>query len=168
MHFNSAKVHDLKQEIKSLSLWEGALRCFEARLPKLIASQPVGGCWDHHRKDTDGYGLFNVLGKDFRLHRLSYTYFNQPLADGRWVLHKCNNPACWRPDHLYEGNASDNALDRVAAGTTRGKLPTETVFLIKQLIGEGLSNKQIAEWFGVSPGCVSHIRVGRRRKDIAA
>ncbi|MBD1914301.1 MULTISPECIES: hypothetical protein [Cyanophyceae] len=168
MHFNSAKFYDLKREIKSFSPWEGALRCFEARLPELIANQPIGGCWNYHRKDADGYSLFNVLGKDFRLHRLSYTYFNQPLSGGQWVLHRCNNPSCWKPNHLYAGNASDNAIDRVAAGTTRGKLPDKTVFLIKRLIKTGLSNGAIAKQAGVTPGCVSHIRLGKRRRDIAA
>ncbi|MBE9111462.1 HNH endonuclease [Nodosilinea sp. LEGE 07298] len=168
MHFNSKRFAELKEEINSLSPLEKALAYFEAKLPDLIQDQPVGGCWDYHRKDPDGYGLLSVFGKSYRLHRLSYLHFNGPLKDGQWALHRCNNPNCWRPDHLYAGNGADNAADRIAAGAVRGKLPDETVFLIKRLIRDGLSNKKVAEQAGVSPGCVSHIRLGKRRKDIAA
>ncbi|MEA5447637.1 HNH endonuclease [Leptolyngbya sp. CCNP1308] len=168
MHFNSAKLAELREEIKSLSPLEGALRYFEAKLPELIANQPVGGCWDYHRKDPDGYGLLNAFGKSYRLHRLSYFFFNGPLKDSEWALHRCNNPSCWRPDHLYSGNGADNAADRIAAGAVRGKLPDEVVFEIKRRIAEGGTNGFIAKEFGVSPSCVSHIRLGKRRKDIAA
>jgi hypothetical protein len=168
-HFNSHQLADLKEEIKNApSPFEGALKCFEARLPGLIANQPIGGCWSHPRKGSEGYGLLNVLGKDFSLHRLSYAFFNESIPEGGWVLHKCNNSNCWNPSHLYSGDAQDNAFDRVAAGTHRGKLPDETVFLIKRLIREGLSNKQVAERVGVTHGCIALIRAGKRHKDLAA
>lgn len=168
MHFKSRQFDELKAEIRALPPLEGALKYFEAKLPDLIKDQPIGDCWSYHRKDPDGYGLLSVFGKSYRLHRLSYQFFNGPLQEDEWALHKCNHPNCWNPSHLYAGSGADNAADRIAAGAVRGKLPDEVVFEIKRLIKQGLSNGAIAKEIGVTPGCISHIRLGKRRKDIAA
>lgn len=59
-----------------------------------------------------GYCYVNVggrKGKHVRLHR--WAYMQVIGAQNSLVLHKCDNRACFNPDHLYAGNAKDNTRD---------------------------------------------------------
>jgi len=62
--------------------------------------------------NQDGYGKIKVNGTQISAHRLSWQihYPEQPIGD-LWVLHKCDNPSCVRPDHLFLGTPHDNCLD---------------------------------------------------------
>ena len=44
----------------------------------------------------------------------------RPIQDGYFALHKCNNRGCINPDHIYEGNRSQNMLDSYNAGRITG------------------------------------------------
>ena len=81
-------------------------------------------CWEWQAsKDDSGYGQIQIDRILYRVHRLSMmmkfsTEWSANITDlmDFHVLHKCNNPCCWNPDHLYVGTAKDNALDRVKIG----------------------------------------------------
>ena len=80
------------------------------------------GCWvwtgaragGNRPGETEGrYGYVNIGGGEMRyVHRLAVG--NVP--DGKHVLHKCDNPPCFNPDHLYVGSRSDNMSDAVERG----------------------------------------------------
>lgn len=76
------------------------------------------GCWEWTgAKDRFGYGTVTrkLLSKvPIRAHRLSWFFANGPVPDGQWVLHRCDNPPCVRPDHLFLGTRSDNIRDMFA------------------------------------------------------
>ena len=71
------------------------------------------GCWEWQRGTLKcgGYGQFRWEGKMRRAHVESYKEFKGPVGD-LCVLHKCDNPLCCNPDHLFLGTRIDNARDR--------------------------------------------------------
>lgn len=70
-------------------------------------------------RSSAGYGQLRYGGKIILIHRLSYELFIGPIPDGIFVCHKCDNPPCCRPDHLFLGTAFDNTKDCAQKGRTR-------------------------------------------------
>lgn len=77
-----------------------------------------GECWVWMASRLPwGYGQFGVAGRtSARAHRVSWEMAYGPIPDGLLVLHRCDNPPCVRPDHLFLGTARDNLLDAIAKG----------------------------------------------------
>jgi len=86
------------------------------------------GCWEWtgcHQKPVNAqlpYGITCVryLDGDFsqaQTHRVSWYVYHGAIPMGLMVLHRCSNPGCGNPDHLYLGTAKDNHLDCVRDGT---------------------------------------------------
>lgn len=89
-----------------------------------------GKCWLFigHKNDK-GYGIVNIT-HDYGqrrypvlAHRLAWVIeHRKEVPDGLIICHRCNNPACCRPSHLYAGTPQDNATDRIKAGRNVGPL----------------------------------------------
>jgi hypothetical protein len=74
-------------------------------------------CWNWNgRKTKAGYGQTGPHGHHLYVHRASYAMFNGPISEGMDVCHKCDNPSCYRPEHLFLGTARDNLRDCSAKG----------------------------------------------------
>lgn len=75
------------------------------------------GCWQFSGKPgSDGYGKLKIAGKTIRAHRAYYEQYVGPIPNGLWVLHRCDNPMCVNPEHLYAGTQLDNERDKDARG----------------------------------------------------
>ena len=91
---------------------------FLTRFWSKVAEAPTG-CWEWQAyRDPRGYGRFQIHTKCSTLaHRTAYEMATgAEVPASLMVCHKCDNPSCVRPDHLFIGTGFDNQRDRVAKG----------------------------------------------------
>ena len=84
-----------------------------------------GECWVWHgsrlrnRYHVLTYGQIRVNKKGLLVHQASWIEHNGSIQEGMKILHHCDNPPCWNPDHLFEGTLTDNMQDALAKGRLR-------------------------------------------------
>jgi hypothetical protein len=97
------------------------IRLLYARLRKRISITPAG-CWEFQgRTDDFGYGVIDIrkmrLGQStISTHRLMYLAECGEIPNGLCVLHRCDNPPCCNPGHLWLGTRGENIADARAKG----------------------------------------------------
>ena len=123
-------------------------------------------------KNARGYGRLGRGAPDVGVeyaHRAAWELRNGPVPNGLFVCHRCDNPSCVNPDHLFLGTHDANMADMVhkcrqSRGRRHGKtkLTASDVGLIR-LASETLDVSQatIAKAFGVTQGAVNGIVTGR-------
>lgn len=123
------------------------------------------GCWEWLGSKHKGYGKLTVGSradgsrKSAFAHRVSYEIAFGKIPDGMEVCHKCDNPSCINPDHLFLGTRQDNVLDRQRKGRninhsgeeqTRAKLTKKAVKDARwERAYKGTSFSKLAEKYGV-------------------
>ena len=89
---------------------------FEKKILANILVTP-SGCWEHTKcRNDNNYGVTRLAGKNMLSHRASYKYHYKNIPEGRHILHKCDNPPCCNPEHLFPGTDKDNMEDKVQKG----------------------------------------------------
>ena len=136
------------------------------RFWKYVDKKSNDKCWNWTGCcDKDGYGHIGVNGKLIRSHRFSWILKNGTVPDEIYVLHKCDNPKCVNPSHLFLGTQQDNIKDKIyknrqAKGEKNGssKLTVNQVKQIRHLCREGqLTQVKIGKIFHINQTTVSRI-----------
>jgi len=76
-------------------------------------------------KCKKGYGLRAYHGKTYRVHRVAWVHHFGEIPAGMHVCHRCDNPACANPEHLFLGTNEDNVRDKIRKGRGRRWRQTE-------------------------------------------
>jgi predicted DNA-binding protein (UPF0251 family) len=152
------------------------------------------GCWTWTANTRNGrYGAFHMFDRDVMAHRASWLLHRGEIPDGMCVCHKCDNPICVNPGHLFLGTASDNMRDMsrkgrggVAKGarngkstkpekTPRGESAGQSKLTNEQVMAlradgrlSGLSQRKLAEKYGITQATVWNILNGNTWKHLQA
>jgi hypothetical protein len=142
-------------------------------------------CWPWAGPQSSaGYGAIMYRRVNRSTHRLAWELTNGAIPDGLWVLHRCDNPPCCNPAHLFLGTNADNVRDR--EGKRRGffkkgqknpwrvppprgsaqklaKLTEATVLeMVARYRAGGVTQRALADEYGISRPIVSLILSGKR------
>lgn len=130
------------------------------------------GCWEWAGgKRSFGYGSIKWQGKFPGAHRVAWMLTNGDIPSGASVLHKCDNPPCVRPDHLFLGDHAENMKDMARKGRAskegfhgeehpRAKLNWEKVKEIRSYPA-GTSKRALAGRYGVTCTLIRYVIQGK-------
>jgi HNH endonuclease len=138
------------------------------RFRKYFREGAPGECWEWFgSRLPNGYGRLGDAGRTVYAHRLSYQLYVGEIANGLCVCHRCDNPRCVNPNHLFIGSQAENIADRDAKGRHRvlrgeaipgTRLTEAQVVEIRRLYiprSRQTGSRALARRFGVSQGAVS-------------
>lgn len=130
-------------------------------------------CWPWLRSCNrkNGYGRVKFDGKQQLTHRIVWSHARRrEVPPGRRILHRCDNPPCCNPRHLFLGTQADNIRDMIAKGRAR-RIPSLgeangmallTAEAVRAIYADNRPHIAIAAQHGVSISCVRQIKRGVR------
>lgn len=154
---------------------DAALEDFFARVDR---SGGPKACWPWIGRSFTGSGYGQIMrgGRRYSTHQYSYLLHYGHLPEGRDICHRCDNPACVNPGHLFAATHLENVLDRERKGrgnTHKGshghftsKLSDDDVRAIRVLYGQGWTQSAIGAQFGVTQIAISLIVRGINRSKV--
>ena len=154
----------------------------KANLKKLLIENDNGCLEFSGARLKKGYGIF-VIGsrkdatRSHKLaHRVAYFIAYGPIPDGMFVCHKCDNPSCCNPDHLFLGTPKDNMMDMLNKGrnvtiSLKGEKNPNAKFSNKdvtEIANGSLSFREAKSRYGISKSHFYRLRNGDAWKHITA
>ena len=137
------------------------------------------GCWEWKAsRSRQGYGQFGMdrggpRWSNSPAHRVAWEFTYGPIPSGLLICHRCDNPPCCNPEHLFLGTVSENAVDSVAKGrwmvhrhrnqpcgerNINAKLTEAAVRDIRRRYAEGgISQQTLADEYGVGQTKISAV-----------
>lgn len=100
---------------------------FEERFWSKAERKDKDSCWNWKAyKNRDGYGNFSIDGsRRWNAHRISYAITNGEIPKGMSVCHKCDNPSCVNPNHLFLATHKENMRDKSEKGRAKTRKLTQ-------------------------------------------
>lgn len=140
----------------------------EDRFSAKFVPEPNSGCWLWIGAVTyDGYGRFNVAGKNMLASRVSYELYVGKIPSGLCVCHTCDVTCCVNPGHLFLGTRADNNIDMQKKGRSadargekngRSKITSEQAL---EILHSTLRPFELSRIYGVTLSNICHIKKGR-------
>lgn len=123
-------------------------------------------CWEWAASRRNNYGQAYFGGKRLVAHRLIYEHLCGPIPPGMFVCHRCDNPPCCNPAHLFLGTNMDNVRDAMSKGRLKrrqhGPPDRRRHYASKARRGEGNGRAKLSE------GDVIAIRQSHSSGELAA
>lgn len=136
----------------------------EDRFWSKVDRRGPGECWPWTaavRRKDEGYGAFWYEGRHHPAPRMALVLTGVEVPAGMVACHRCDNPSCCNPGHLFVGTPQDNDADRVAkkrqaygARNANARLDDQKVWMMRRLRAIGATYSHIASFFGVTAYCV--------------
>lgn len=125
------------QKLLATRLW--------AKVDRTPGQGPRGDCWEFQGyRDPRGYGnmgcrILSNRKRPERTHRIAYFLTHGPIPEGKHICHKCDNPPCCNPEHLWPGTARQNLRDAQA----KGRFPVAMLDTRERQIRVRLNKRQL-------------------------
>ena len=149
-----------------------AIKSLKERFWLKVKKQDMG-CWNWiGGKTGSGYGALQDKNKFILSHRLSWEiHNNKSIPSEMSICHRCDNPACVNPSHLFLGTHADNMADKIKKGRALGahlgathpfaKLDEFKVKEIRQLMALKIRQRTIAKIYQISSSTICDIKFNR-------
>jgi hypothetical protein len=146
----------------------------ERRFWSKVVKSDGDGCWVWRaglRRKKEGYGQFFLDGKPVAAHRMALMLSGVMLSRDEVVAHRCDNPPCVRPDHLFVTTNRGNTRDRFEKGRSashqqngNAKLSDADVERLRKEHEEGAQIMDLADRYGISRTHVWRLVTNKMRK----
>lgn len=131
------------------------------RGPSILATP----CWTWTGTKThEGYGQLWFKRKAERATRIALMLYSEPLPEGKVACHRCDNPTCVNPEHLFAGTLKANSQDCIRKGRFSRKLTPSDVLVIRSRKNEPVET--IAKLYRVHPQTIGALLRGKTWKAI--
>ncbi len=134
------------------------------------------GCWDWKgSRHPKGYGQVYLYGDKYKTHRLAYEIVHGEITNDMCVCHKCDNPSCCKPGHLFLGTNYENVQDSTKKRRRvkqygelnhNAILTKKEVLEIREKYKKGMSRSDLSFIFDVSKPSIYNITTYRSWKSI--
>jgi len=170
---------DAEQQVLGRELTHGAVRLEDRFWGRVLNYRQNGKCWLWQGATNGRYGIAVKSRQELKLgekrriyaHRAAWELTNGKIPEGMFVCHKCDNPLCVNPSHLFLGTPTDNMRDCVNKGRLkfyhkkgsqhgRARLNERKVLLIRYKYSQGKPIADLARKFDVGESTIRHIVSG--------
>lgn len=125
----------------------------------------LNGCWVWGGYKVKGYGRVYRNNRQVSVHRLIWEFYKGPIPQGVQVLHKCDNPSCSNPEHLFLGTQKDNVHDCMNKGRfvwgEKNGMAKITRSIADSIRSDCRPSRLVAKENGVDQKTVLNIRHGK-------